>query len=82
MVRTGKQVDIYDVADAQPFGPLITQASSRAATTSMLALLAFHAASTVGFLLRGDAGLEFLALLGRARQMPGQRVIHGLLRAA
>jgi uncharacterized cupin superfamily protein len=22
MVRAGKQVDIYDVADAQPFGPL------------------------------------------------------------
>jgi uncharacterized cupin superfamily protein len=22
MVRTGKQVDIYDIADAQPFGPL------------------------------------------------------------
>ena len=32
------------------------------------AFLAFHAASTVGFLLGRDAGLEFLALLsGRVR---------------
>ena len=74
MVRTGKQIDIYDVADGSS-GQLDIHVR---AVRSLQAFFAFHAASTVGFLLGRDAGLELLAFLGRTRQVPRQRVIHGL----
>ena len=66
MVRTGNQVDIYDAADAQPFGPHQRTAVISVALRDCHAFFAFHAASTAASFSGGDAGLELLALLGRA----------------